>query len=35
MTQNLVLKEVTKNHAVYPAASRDSNRLLLKHVSDL
>jgi len=35
MTQNLVLKEVTKNHAGYPAASRGSNGLLLKHVSDL
>jgi len=35
MTQNLIIKEVTKNHAGYPAASRGSNRLLLKYVSDL
>jgi len=35
MTQNSVLKEVTKNHAGYPAPSRGSNILLLKYVSDL
>jgi len=35
MTQNLVVKEVTKNHAGYPAASRGSNSLFLKYVSDL